>query len=65
MLAGGDDYELLFTADPADSSRIAAIGQEIGVPVTGIGFIVAGDKVAVTDARTMDIVLETAGYRHF
>jgi thiamine-monophosphate kinase len=65
LLSGGDDYELVFAADPADSGRIAAIAQETGVPVTGIGFIVAGDKVEVTDARAMNIVLETAGYRHF
>jgi thiamine-monophosphate kinase len=65
LLSGGDDYEVVFTADPADSDRIAAIAQEVGTPVTGIGFIVGGDKVEVTDARAMDIVLRVAGYRHF
>lgn len=65
LLGGGDDYELLFTADPAQSDAIAAIAEEVGVAVTGIGFVVAGDKVAVTDAKAMDIVLQVAGYRHF
>lgn len=65
LLSGGDDYEVVFTADPADSDRIATISQEVGVPVTGIGVIVAGDNVAVTDAKSLDIVLQAAGYRHF
>jgi thiamine-monophosphate kinase len=65
LLSGGDDYELVFTADPADSGRIAAIAEETGVPVTGIGFIVAGDKVEVSDAHALNIVLDVAGYRHF
>lgn len=65
LLSGGDDYELLFTADPADSERIVALAGEVGVPVTGIGFIVAGNAVSVTDARAMEIVLQVAGYRHF
>lgn len=65
LLGGGDDYELVFTADPGDSDRIAAIAREVGVPVTGIGFIVAGGNVAVMDAQAMTIGLEAAGYRHF
>jgi thiamine-monophosphate kinase len=65
LLSGGDDYEVVFTADPADSDRISAIAQEVGVPVTDIGFIVGGDKVEVTDAQAMDLVLGAAGYRHF
>ena len=39
LLAGGDDYELLFTARNAARERVAAIGQEVGVPLTRIGTI--------------------------
>lgn len=65
LLSGGDDYELLFTADPADSDRITAIATAAGVPVTGIGFIVEGGKVTVSDAFAMEMALQAAGYRHF
>ena len=65
LLGGGDDYELLFTADPADSSKIAAISADVGVPITGIGYIVAGQSVSVTDSYAMNLVLQIAGYRHF
>jgi thiamine-monophosphate kinase len=60
LLGGGDDYELVFTADPADSDRIAEIARAVGVPVTGIGSIVSGERVTVTDA---DVPQD--GYRHF
>lgn len=65
LLSGGDDYEVVFTADPADSDHIATVSQEAGVPVTGIGVVVGGDKVEVTDAKALNIVLQTGGYRHF
>jgi thiamine-monophosphate kinase len=70
VLTGGDDYELLFTADSADSDRIFEAGIAAGVPVTGIGFVVAapageGKRVRVADLKTMETILRVAGYRHF
>jgi thiamine-monophosphate kinase len=37
LLAGGDDYELLFTAPNVARERVAAIGREVGVPLTRVG----------------------------
>lgn len=37
ILAGGDDYELLFTAPPAHREAIAALGAGLGLPLTRIG----------------------------
>ncbi len=37
ILAGGDDYELLFTASPAHREAIAALGADLGQPLTRIG----------------------------
>lgn len=65
LLSGGDDYELVFTADPAASDRIAEIARAVGVPVAGIGSIVPGDRVTVTDAGALGIVVQDAGYKHF
>jgi thiamine-monophosphate kinase len=65
LLSGGDDYELVFTADPADADQIAEIARAVGVSVTGIGSIVVGDRVTVTDANALGIVLQDGGYRHF
>ncbi|HET6599765.1 MAG TPA: thiamine-phosphate kinase [Burkholderiaceae bacterium] len=40
-LAGGDDYELLFTAPPQRADAVAAASRQAGVPVTRIGHIEA------------------------
>lgn len=37
ILAGGDDYELLFTAAPAQRKAIEALGASLGLPLTRIG----------------------------
>jgi thiamine-monophosphate kinase len=37
LLAGGDDYELLFTARNVARERVAEIGREAGVPLARIG----------------------------
>jgi thiamine-monophosphate kinase len=70
VLTGGDDYELLFTADPKQSDRIVQAGIAAGVPVTGIGFITAprpGDspKVRLGDQLAVQTILQFAGYKHF
>lgn len=38
-LAGGDDYELLFTAAPEYRQDLATIGERLGLPLTRIGII--------------------------
>jgi thiamine-monophosphate kinase len=64
-LAGGDDYELLFTA-PADAAAgIAAIARETGVPITAIGRIERGKGVQVIDEKGAPVALTGGGYRHF
>lgn len=71
ILTGGDDYELLFTADPKDSDRIVRAATAIGVSVTGIGFIgdrpaaAEDERVKIGDMTAMQAVLGVAGYRHF
>ena len=66
LLAGGDDYELVFTAPPARRSRIQAAGKKAGVPVTVIGATVPGRPgVRVRDTRGRSISVSNAGFDHF
>lgn len=64
-LAGGDDYELLFTASPDAADRIAALARETSVPVASIGRVEPGAGVRVIDERGVPISLADQGYRHF
>ena len=66
MLAGGDDYELVFTAPMALRSRVAAAGKKAGARVTLIGAAVAGGPtVRVRDAAGRAIPVSRTGFDHF
>lgn len=62
-LAGGDDYELCFTAPAAHRQRIAALA---GDPrLTRIGVITPEARLEVVDDHGQPITLPAAGYDHF
>lgn len=65
ILTGGDDYELLFVADPADQARVRSASTESGVQVTRIGTFTAGQGVRVRDSVGHDVPLAASGWSHF
>jgi thiamine-monophosphate kinase len=66
LLAGGDDYELLFTAPAARRAEVEAAGAAAGVAVTRIGRVVAGGAgVRLLDARREPITVGRRGFDHF
>ena len=64
-LAGGDDYELLFTAPPQRSAKVQAAAAQAGVTVTHIGHIDATPGLRLLDARAQPIAQKFAGFDHF
>jgi thiamine-monophosphate kinase len=65
VLAGGDDYELCFTAPPQRASEVLGAASAAATGVTRIGHIVAGAGVRVLDAGGRPLPIERAGYDHF
>ena len=65
VLAGGDDYEVLFTAPPSNASCILAAARKSGVPATRIGFIGRGSHARVLDRKGRSLDIAVRGYRHF
>ena len=65
VIAGGDDYELLFTASPSHQDALISLGREVGVPVTRIGSIDDGKSVRVINSDGKNITPTQIGYRHF
>lgn len=65
VLAGGDDYELLFTAPVHDRERIHALASDVGVPVTRIGRITAESGLRVLDPLGQPINRRFASFDHF
>jgi thiamine-monophosphate kinase len=63
-LAGGDDYELLFSAPPGKRAQVAIAGRAAGVAVTRIGEIVAG-PILVLDADGRNMETPYSAFDHF
>ncbi|TWI66159.1 thiamine-monophosphate kinase [Pseudoduganella lurida] len=63
--AGGDDYELCFTAAPSRRDAIAAAGAACGTPVTRVGRIEAAAGLRLTDGHGAPLDLQLAGFDHF
>ena len=64
-LAGGDDYELLFSAAPENRSAIEAIGRRLDLPLARVGRIVAGEGLRLRDARGRPLPVDAHGFDHF
>jgi thiamine-monophosphate kinase len=61
-LAGGEDYELVFTVSQADATRLARVSA--GTPITRIGSIESGSGVRILGAsRTKGRRIR--GFDHF
>jgi len=66
LLAGGDDYELLFTAPASRRAQIEAVGKSLEIPLALIGVAVPGDPVArLRDARGKLVSSPRKGFDHF
>jgi thiamine-monophosphate kinase len=65
VLAGGDDYELVFTAPPFRRAEIEAIGKDLGIALTRIGVCVPGKAaVSLRDAAGGTLPVPR-GFDHF
>lgn len=64
-LAGGDDYELAFTAPAAARDAVLAAGRASGTAVTCIGTIEAVPGLRLIDAAGQAVMRPVAAFDHF
>ena len=64
-LAGGDDYELLFTAPPQHRAAVAEAAAQSETPVTRIGQVEAAPGLRLLDAQGMPVENRFASFDHF
>ena len=64
-LAGGDDYELLFTAPATARAQVQAAADAAGVAVRRIGQIEARPGLRLLDAQGIELTLALHGFDHF
>jgi thiamine-monophosphate kinase len=65
LLAGGDDYELCFSAAPNSARRIETIAKTTGLRLTRIGRLHAGKGLVLRDAQGQPVEIKLHGYDHF
>lgn len=65
IAAGGDDYELCFTASPARTDAVLAAARQAGVAVSKVGRIVTEPGLRLLDGHGTVVTLERLGYDHF
>jgi thiamine-monophosphate kinase len=65
VLAGGDDYELCFTASPERREDIGSLNHQLGLALTCIGSITDGAGLHLTDGKGDTMESVRTGYDHF
>jgi thiamine-monophosphate kinase len=65
VFGGGDDYELLFTAQPAAAGAVESAARASGVSVARIGSIHAGRGLRVVDERGNAVDIAPRAFDHF
>ena len=65
LVAGGDDYELCFTAPIARRSAIARLSRRLRLPLTCVGTMRRGRKVRLLDADGRLVHYAKGGFDHF
>ena len=64
ILNGGDDYEIIFTSNSLNSTKIFDLSKFLEVNITKIGMIVQGEGIEVFDKESKKIDLILDGYKH-
>lgn len=65
LLTGGDDYEILYTADRSHQEELDRLSKGCGCKISVIGEVSEGSGVLVVSKSGQEISLKTAGYDHF
>lgn len=61
----GDDYELCFTAPPKHRAALVSLSQDLSLPLTRIGEIIAEQGLFSVDAQGRFSPLQARGFEHF
>ncbi|NGZ86763.1 thiamine-phosphate kinase [Duganella aceris] len=63
--AGGDDYELCFTAPASARAAVLAAADSVATPVTRVGAIDAASGLRLVDAQGLPLQLKLDSFDHF
>lgn len=64
LATAGDDYELLFTADPQVEDDVLSAAKNINLRVTKIGKVSGGQGVQTIGLNGQELTIKKSGYSH-
>jgi thiamine-monophosphate kinase len=64
-LAGGDDYELVFTAPTSAAARMQTLAKELDLPLTHIGSVEAEPGLRLVDEQGRSVANNFRSFDHF
>jgi len=65
QLAGGDDYELLFTLPSSHRAQLATWSKRLGIELTVIGEIGEEQGIRCLDEDGVEYLPQGTGFEHF
>lgn len=65
VLAGGDDYELCFTAPVGRHAELHALAQKLALPLSCVGHVTGEAGLAVLDGKGNSMPVGVKGFDHF
>lgn len=67
QLAGGDDYELVFSAPPGKRTELEALAAELALPLWRCGRVIdsSAGQLTLIDADGRPVAITDKGYEHF
>ena len=66
FISNGDDYQILFTANPSKSGIIKKTSTSLGIKISKIGKICSNDqKSLIIDQNREKITIKDKGYYHY
>ena len=64
IITGGDDYEILFTANPINYKKVLELSLLLKLPINKIGTISRGNQVLFIDENKNSVFIEKEGFKH-
>jgi len=65
VLAGGDDYEICFTAPAAKHSEIMELAESLSLPLSHIGQITSDLSIVIHGLNGENLEFKETGFDHF
>jgi thiamine-monophosphate kinase len=65
VLAGGDEYELCFTAATENRAHIRRLAQDFDLPLAIVGEMTAGDSIDLVDQDDRPVLYRGQSHQHF